>query len=54
MADDVTTFNLEYENARRAVQAQVDYWTARAGNLALSDVDRSTSDSARLPALAVQ
>ena len=43
MADDVTTFNLEYENARRAVQAQVDYWTSRAGNLALSDVDRSTS-----------
>ncbi len=43
MADDVTTFNLEYENARRAVEAQANYWTARAGNLALSDVDRATA-----------
>jgi hypothetical protein len=43
MADDVTTFNLAYENARRAVQAQVNFWSARAGNLALSDVDRSTA-----------
>jgi len=43
MVDTVTDFNLAYDNARRALQTQVDYWQGIASNLALPDLERSNA-----------
>ena len=43
MTDAVTDFNLAYDNARRGVQTQVDYWRGVASNLALPDLERSNA-----------